>query len=281
MSTDARALVDRLTEYPGSTRGVALMRIGIALVAWAELGEAMQAKDVGWPMSLFFYASTATLLLGVHARVAAAAAAVCFWYTIDAYPGAMHHHTYLMAMETTVLALTPCGRSLSFDRWLAVRRAAEKNEPVPAEEGNLWAVRLMGLQFCAVLFWGGYNKLTFGTHGFHSSFMTGDRIEQTMAYYHSFPAELPWWLRVFFPLLGTSVVLFELAAGFLLWVPKARPFVLVGCLFMTSTFQVLLNVGTFGLLAAVLYLAFVPPERVHGTIDRLLGALPEPRKAVE
>lgn len=276
--SDRPSLLQRLTEHPGSTRGVALIRIGLALVAWAELGEAMQAKDVGWPMALFFWASTGLLFLGLGSQLAAAAAAACFWHTIGAYPGAMHHHTYLMAMETSVLALTPCGRSFSVDRWLAVRRASEKHEPPPAEEGDLWAVRLMGLQFCAVLFWGGYNKLTFGTQAFHSSFMTGDRIEQTMAYYHSFPASQPWWLRVFFPILGTSVVLFELSAGFLLWVPKVRPYVLIGCLFMTSTFQVLLNVGTFGLLAAVLYLAFVPPEHVHNTIESLFGA-PEPKEA--
>jgi hypothetical protein len=258
--------VDRLAEVPGSTRGVALMRIGIVLVAWAELGAEAAPRAAGWPLALFFYASTAAMLVGVRAQLATLAAAAATWIAIYKLPGTMHHHTYLMAVAMSCLALTPCGRSFSVDRWRAVR-AGE----APEERGNLWALRLIGLQLSAVFFWGGYNKLTLGTQSFQVGFLSGDRLEQTILYYHSLPAHSPNWITSVFALMGTGITLFELFCGIGLWLPQTRKWCLVGCLVMTTSFQILLNVGTFGVLAAVLYVSFVPPERVHRLVDELLA----------
>ena len=177
-------------------------------------------------------------------------------------------------MATTCLALTPCGRSFSLDRWLAVRRAQRAGAPLPEEHGNLWALRLIGLQLSAVFFWGGWNKLTLGTQSVHVAFLSGDRLEQTLLYYHSLPAHSSL-LSAVFTLLGGSVVFFELFCGIGFWIPKTRKWCLLGCLLMTTSFQVLLNVGTFGLLAAVLYLTFVPPETIHRLIDDLFAPAEE------
>lgn len=261
-----------IADYPGSTRAVGLMRIGIALVAWAELGGEVGPRDVGWLLGLFFYATTALMLLGVLAQLSTFAAAVAMWLVIQRVPGTMHHHTYLMAMATTCLSLTPCGRSFSIDRWLAVRKAEKTGAKPPAEEGNLWALRLICLQLSAVLFWGGYNKLTLGTQSLQIGFISGDRLEQTLLYYHSLPVHGPSWMSGIFAVLGAGVTFFELFAGVGFWIPWARKWCVLGCLLMTTSFQILLNVGTFGLLAAVLYLSFVPPERIHRIIDELFAS---------
>lgn len=263
---------EAITEYWASTRTIALMRIGIAFVAWAELGGEAGPREAGWALGLAFYVATAMMAIGLFSRLATFAAAMAMWSVIHRISGAMHHHTYLMAVATTCLSLTPCGRSFSVDRWLAVRKAERAGEAPPEERANIWAVRLIGLQMSAVMFWGGYNKLTLGTPSVQYAFMTGDRLEQTLLYYHSLPVHQQNWASWLLMAVGTSVVCFELSAGFGFWIPKVRPYFLLGAFLMTSSFQILLNVGTFGLLAACLYLAFVPPETVHRLIDDLFAS---------
>lgn len=259
-----RRIESALADYPGSTRSVALIRIGVALVAWAEWADDLDLRSVGWFLSLLFYSTTGLMLVGFLSQIATFVASVAMWVALSTVPGAMHHHTYLMAMATTCLALTPCGRSFSVDRWLAVRAGR-----TPEERGNLWALRLICLQLSAVFFWGGYNKLTLGTKSLQDGFLSGDRLEQTLLYYHSLPPHPPGWPSALFALLGSGVTFFELFVSVGLWLPKTRRWCILGCLIMTTSFQILLSVGTFGFLAAVLYLSFVPPDRVHRLIDDL------------
>lgn len=261
---------EAIAEYPGSTRGVSLMRMGIALVAWSELGPDITARAAGWSTSLLFYLVSTLMLAGCFARITTFLTACVTWYAIYQLPGTMHHHTYLMAVATTCLALTPCGGSFSVDRYLAVRDAEAKGEPIPEERGNLWALRLICLQLSAVFFWGGWDKLTLGSQSLQVGFLSGDRLEQTLLYYHSIPMHPA--LSFLFMLMGAGVTCFELFCGIGLWLPKTRKWCLLGCLLMTTSFQILLNVGTFGLLAAVLYLSFVPPEKIHRFVDRLVPA---------
>lgn len=260
-------------EYPGSTRGVASMRIGLTLLAWGELGEAVQPHKTSPLLSVFFYASSFLSLVGYRAAWTTFAAGVAYMLVLVFVPNQMLHHTYLLAVSTMLLALTPCGRSLSIDRLLAVRRARAAGAPLPEEHGNLWALRLIALELTAVFFWGGYNKITFGTQHFQTAFLTGDRIEQILVYYYSgLPVQTPGWAKLGLALMGTGVVVFEMAAAVLLWIPKCRLKVLAACVVMTSCFQVVLAIRAFGLLSYVLYLAFVPPELVHRAFDRLLGS---------
>lgn len=273
MEERLRSWRDALTDYPGSTRSIALMRMAFACLAWTEFGHDTQSHRGHAPpwLALLFFASTFLMFIGFRTRIATAAAGFAMMVVTVRVPNAMHHHTYLLAIATLLLALTPCGGSLSLDRWLALRRAERANEPAPAEHGNLWALRLIGLQMSAVFFWGGYNKLTFGTRHLQTAFLSGERLEQTLVYYYELPVHPPGWLSALFAIMGTSVVLFELFAGIGVWIPRVRLWVLLGCMLMTATFQVFLSVGTFGPLSWTLYLAFVPADQVHRFIDKLLG----------
>lgn len=258
-----------LAEFPGSTRAVSLMRIGVALVAWSELHPDITPRAAGWSLSLVFYVASTLMLVGHYSQIATFATAVATWIAIYRLPGTMHHHTYLMAVAMTCLSLTPCGGSFSLDRYRAVRAAEANGTPTPEEHGNLWALRLICLQLSAVFFWGGWDKLTLGSQSLQVGFLSGDRLEQTLLYYHSMPRHPV--LSFVFMLTGSAVTLFELFCGIGLWLPKTRKWCLLGCLLMTTSFQVILNVGTFGLLAAVLYLSFVPPERVHRFVDEVFA----------
>lgn len=273
MDERLRAWRDTLTDFPGSTRSVALMRMAFPCIAWTEFGhDAQSHRGVAPPwLALLFFVSTFLMFVGYRARIAAAATGIAVHIILLRVPNAMHHHTYLLGVATLLLALTPCDRSLSLDRWLALRRAEKTSAPLPEEMGNLWALRLIGLQMSAVFFWGGYNKLTFGTQHLHTAFLSGARLEQTLVYYYELPVHPPGWLSALFAVIGTSVVLFELFAGIGVWIPRVRYWVIAGCMLMTASFQVLLSVGTFGALSWTLYLAFIPPEQVHRVIDKLLG----------
>lgn len=264
--------LDAITDMPGSTRSVGLMRIGLALLGWAELGHELllfQPRPL-W-LSLLFFVSTSAMCVGLCSRLATFAAAVSYGLVITRVPELMLHHTYLLAVATALLSLTPCGGSFSVDRWLCVRQARRTCGPIPEERGNLWALRLVGLQVSALFFWGGYNKLTLGTQSFQWAFLSGDRLEQILVHYYSLPVATEPWMKACLAVLGTSVVVFEIVAAVALWIPRVRAFVLVLCVFMTASFQVVLSIRTFGMLSWVLYLAFVPPERVHRVIDDLLA----------
>jgi hypothetical protein len=69
--------------------------------------------------------------------------------------------------------------------------------------------------------------------------------------------------------MGTGVVVVELCAALLLWLPKYRSRALAACFLVTTFFQVALAIRGFGFLSYVLYLAFLPPELVHRLLDQL------------
>jgi hypothetical protein len=267
LETWERAIAD----FPGSTRPVGLIRIGLALLAIAEMGDFVTVRESGLGISALVYGSAIWMLIGYQARVATFFSAIAVWLTIHLVPTTLHHHTYIEAVASTALAFTPCGASFSVDRWLAVHRAKAKKEPIPEERGNLWATRIIGLQMSALFFWGGYHKLTLGTQSIQTAFIHGDRLEQTLIYYYSLPVPFPTWLRLLVMALAAGVTAFEMFAGIGLWIPKVRPYVLFGCFMMTTSFQTLLSVRTFGFLSALLYLVFIPSEKIHAVIDRVLS----------
>ena len=69
------------------------------------------------------------------------------YYGFGFYGGVDHwtgHHTYTAVAGSVLLAMTPCGRSWSVDRWWAVRRAERGGRAPPPERGHLFAQGLGG-----------------------------------------------------------------------------------------------------------------------------------------
>ena len=73
----------------------------------------------------------------------------------------------------SLLALTPCGRSLSVDRWLAMRAAERRGEAPPPELGPLYGQRLLAMQVSAVSLFAVWDKLTPG-------FLSGARLQHIL-----------------------------------------------------------------------------------------------------
>jgi len=269
------ALRDWALYTEASTRSLAMLRIGLAITMWARwASELLLYKHIAdgyWPMCLVFFVATSLALVGLWTRISTAfmaVAALYLVYYVGHYEGHrpyMHHHTTLLAWSCVWLAFTPCGRSYSIDRWLAVRRAERLGVPPPEELGNLWGMRLMAMQVSAVYFWSAMSKCTPG-------FLSGARLAHHIMEVYSGSSvihEGP--LRLLLAAVACATLLLEFALAFGLYFARSRRWLVLPGLALHAGFYVLLNVSTFSITMMVLYLAFFEPKSLHELFDRLQG----------
>lgn len=254
----------------GSTRAVGLLRIALALIIWVRYGRevALYANHEWWtlPLAAVFFMLTTLMLLGVRARASVAGVAamlVVFYFVIGIggyRPIWYGHHTYILMAATCLLALTPCGRSYSWDRFAALGRG----EAAP-ETGPLWAQNLIVLQMASLYLWTAYDKT-----GWH--FLSGDRLEAIFMWAH---AGRPFEFFHQIPHMAMSaavivtVVEYFLAVAILIrrlhWI--AVPMGLL----LHASFYVILPVNTYSITMMALYLAVISPGAFHRFIDRMHG----------
>jgi hypothetical protein len=262
-------------ERVGSTRAIGLMRIGIALLCWSRWAdELMPLRNQSpwyWVLALSFYLSTTAMLIGFGTRVATAATALTLIWMVGGF-GWMaghepwtHHHTHLLMLAAVWLAFTPCGRSFSFDRWLAVRRARAAGEVPPPETGPLWAVPLLSVQVSAVYFFSAIDKSTV-------RFLSGHHLEAifTKFYTGSDPIELPGF-TLFCLVSAWVVVVLEYVLPFALFVRAWHWFLVPLGMAFHLLLYVSIPVGTFSLTMCVLYLAYLHEDDVHAVVDTLVS----------
>ena len=175
----------------GSTRALGLVRVGTGLMLWARFArEMMPMRDLHpdrVALSMAFYVFSTGMVLGVATPVSMAGMAAVMATMVIGYGAVIedwtHHHVTLHMLVVFWLALTPCGRSFSVDRWLAVRSAEARGAPLPPERGPLWAAVLLPIQVCTVYAWSVVDKL--GNH-----FLNGTQLEQ-LAMMYVFGAQPP------------------------------------------------------------------------------------------
>ncbi len=259
-------------ESEGSTRPLALIRAGLALIAWARFGaEVMPYHSPSLArvaLTLVFAPLVTAMFLGLWTRWSSFGTAMVL-SVMHAYGLASaersswaSHHVYLLAMMVWLSAMSPAGRSLSVDRWLALRR----NAALP-ERANLWAQRLMTIQIALVYFWAAYDKV-------HPGYLYGERLEMLfMSIYAGprYPLDLPWFHAVCVALSWMTVIL-EFVLAFGLFVPRLRiPLMAAGVAFHAGMYFAL-PVMTFSVTMILLYVAFFDADEVHQGIDRLLSS---------
>lgn len=274
----AARLADWAVSSYGSSRSSALIRIGIALLFWSrfagELLLYMNQSAVGLFISANFFIATTLLLIGYHSRVAAIWTGLVgfvlyfyFGHELGREPWT-HHHIYLLSMAALLLALTPCGRSFSLDRYLAVGRAERDGTTPPPEHGNLWGLRLIVLQLSLLYFFSAFDKTSL-------AFLSGARIEHIFLWYYSgsdYPAfpGLPALAMV----TAAAVVLLEYALAFGLPFRRTRRYLVWAGLAFHVVIYVTLPVFTFSATMILLYLAYFDADDVDRVIRRLLGLGP-------
>jgi hypothetical protein len=265
---------DHVLGLEGSTRAVGLMRFLLGVLLWSrwamETAAYWRADPRFWVLTLVFFPLTTAMVLGVWSRVSTAGCALMLWVMAVYYGLELgiddwrHHHTNLLVLAVTFLAFTPCGQSLSVDRWWAVRAARRAGEAPPVEVGPLWATRLIGALLATVYLWSAFDKC-------NPAFLSGERLQHIAVRWYLFEVPDAWWFAPACQAAAWITVALEVALPIGLWVPRwQRFFVPLGVL-LHGLFYVLLPVGTFSLTMCVLYLAFLPAQVVHRVFDDLIA----------
>ncbi len=272
------AFIDWAVYSEGSSRSSALIRIGIALLFWARWGGEllfyMNGSPAGLLLSVNFFAATSLLFVGYQSRAAAVWAGIVgmsmfyyFGHELGREPWT-HHHTYLLAASALLLALTPCGRSFSLDRYLAATRAERAGAPLPAERGNLWGLRLIVIQLSTLYFFSALDKTDY-------AFLSGARLEHIFLWYYSgsdYPAVAGFQAMAAVTAIG--VVLLEYALAFGLPFARTRRYLVLPGLAFHAVIYVTLPVYTFSATMMLLYLAYFDANAVDRVIRRMLGSAP-------
>lgn len=259
------------------------MRIGVALLIWARFAEPLALfhlhQGPGVILGLSLYAASVLLLVGYRSQLAAAwtgasLAGVIGYLGVARHDHSfVHHHCSLLMIVALLLALTPCGASLSVDRLLRVRAAERAGAPLPAERGPLWATWLICLQVSAVYFWGAVDK----TYG---AWLDGQRMEHIAMYFYT-GSQRPT-QPLFAPLMtaiaiGTVALEYYLAVG--LWIRRWQRFTIPLAIAFHLLIYITVPVATFSLTMCLLFLLFLPPDDVHAAVDRVLGVAVSPRRS--
>lgn len=256
----------------GSTRAIALVRIGLPLVVLSEWADGLVFIREQNPRFLLLSASTfaasIAVLAGVQTRLAT------FWLALTvtgllAWLGYargketyLHHHSHAILLACWLLALTPCGASYSVDRWLTVRAARQIGKPPEPERGPLWGQRLLCLLVSTIYVWSAIDKLS-------PAFLSGARLEQIYLHYYATALPESAIFHVAFVLLAWTTIALELFLAVGLWLPATRRYALAAGMSFHIGLYVLLPVSTFSALMILLYLTFLDPDSAHRLIDDL------------
>jgi len=268
-----RSVTDFLLHRTGSTRSVAIARILFALLVWSELGSefrVVSSLGVPWqlPIATVVWVGTVGMLLGVWSRLSCAVTGLTLlsaWWVLGEQGGDIHfrrHHVYALAMGITMLALTPCGRSFSVDRVLAVRRARAEGAPIPEERGDLWALTLVQLQVAAIYLFAAYDKSDpyFGVH-----------FEQAMRMHLFGAIPLSDATESFLDLCAYASVALEYVLPFTLVWRRTRTLSIVVAVAFHTSIYLLLSVGTFTCTMFVFFLLYIDPATIHRWIDDMVA----------
>jgi hypothetical protein len=251
----------------GSTRAAALVRMGLALVAWSRLAGGMMPMQNTSPERLllgaWFYVSSLALFVGWRSQLAAfllgaqiLTLRIHYGFTEHVEPWT-HHHIHALGLATMALSFTPCGRSYSVDRWLALRRGNP-----PPERGSMLGMHLIVVLLSSIYLWGTYSKGTW-------AFVRGDRMAQILQTVLLGSDPLSPVANALVHVASWGTLFLEPFLAVALWVPRLKvPAILVGIAFHLGIYY-LLPVTVFTATTILLFLAALDPDEVHAFLDRL------------
>jgi len=257
----------------GSTRPLGLMRIAIATIVFVRFANEVslyQGDSLSFVLlGLAFFGLTSMMLVGCKAQAACTGVALTlmtmhfYMGKVHGYPGWSSHHIYILVVSVSLLALSPCGRSFSWDRYRALAQAQDARD-IPPEHGDLWPQRLIALQLAALYFWAAVDKTNW-------SFLSGQRLEEAFIWSFTGRALEPLIsLGAILAVLSILVVVVEYFLAFAIFVRHWQAFVLPLGLALHAAFYVLLPVNTYSATVMVLYLALLDPDAVHRFLDRMI-----------
>ncbi len=272
-------MINAVFDEQGSTRALAITRLlVIGVLFWyVTSGSAFHPAHVDVPVAR---RGVAALLMvaswfawvGYQTRAATVVIAISwgllhlYWGTSSGTFATTRDAQLLQAL--VVLAIAPCGRSLSVDRWLAVRRAQRLQRPPPSERGPLWSRWLMIASLSSFYAW---TAVELATSEWLSGFTierfwvgrwgSSDTLAMAPELIHALSVALAW-----------QVLTLLVVVALCLWVPRWRWYALtLGVILHLLTWPFF---GAWPLTVTLLacYPMLVPTDWAHEFIDAQLGA---------
>jgi hypothetical protein len=272
---------------PATTLGVIRVAFGLLVVGWTlsllpdlttlfgEHGVAPDPQTTGdaWTLLevtnrdavvvglwLLLLASSTALVLGWHSRLASVVVFVSIVSFQRAAPSVFNSGDGLLRIESFFVMLAPSGAALSLDR----RRTA--GSFWSAQERAPWILRLMQVQLTVIYVFSVLNKLSGDT--WREGTAVSYALQMTDIGIFAWPS----WITGNALAMNAATwgaLLSEAAIGVLVWNRRWRPWVLAVGLVMHAMIMITFAIAFFSLAMYVLYLAFVPAERMQRVVDRV------------
>jgi hypothetical protein len=219
------------------------------------------ALFVGWVVLLV---AAIALTIGCQSRLAAIVVFVLIMSFERRNPWVFNAGDMLLRVEALMIALAPCGAALSVDQW---RRSGSF---FSSRNCKQWALRLMQVQVSIIYISTVIAKLRGET------WQNGTSVLYSLRQADMLVIQTPEWLTNNLLIMnaaawGTLVV--EFAIGVLVWNRRWRPWVLAAGVVLHLGITMSLEVGLFSFAIFVLYLAFVPNDRVKSGADWIQARL--------
>ena len=284
MSAGRAGVMNRIGETLGaevSSRSLGLMRIFICIFVMYRFNGLWSPRHfTGEPLQILvavvFLLANIFCLVGYQTKVAKLALGICvvvgFLYLGQHLGVARFKKPFHPFHMVLLLALTPCGRSCSVDRWLAVRRARREGGPPPPERVNWLLVELFVLQICVMYVWAGYDKLDPG-------WLSGERLERTWmdAHFTSDALGAHPWLHPLAKVSSWGVTATELGLPLLLVVRRFRPWVMWWGVAFHLAIYFTLNAPDFTMMVLVSYISCLSPRGIDRVLEDLFAPAAEAR----
>ncbi|KIG19350.1 hypothetical protein DB30_03906 [Enhygromyxa salina] len=266
--------LEKFTDAEISTRPLGIIRIFAMLVVIHECSSLLVSHRVidQLPCLLLCWVvllSMGFALVGYKTRWALGLMAVSFGI-VHVYFGVHLRNFDLgkpvqMFQIIVLLWLTPSERSLSIDRYLALRREARGGDPAPPERMPWWQLELYLLEICTIYFWASENKTD-------PEWLQGARMERYyIEWYGTSDAFVyaPRWVHwgAVFMAYATTALEFTLTFGLL--IRRIRHWVWAGGIMLHLGIMLMFSVPFFTSMMFTVLIAALPPQWIHDLIEDL------------
>lgn len=274
------AKLTHIANRQGSSRAAGLLRIGIAALALVRWGEDVALFNADSPglliLSPLFFIFAIAMLAGFRTKTATFGLTLVLGVFYFLYGHALgmaewaHHHTYILLIATALLNASPCEKSYSVDRWLALQRAHRRGLIPPPERGYLWGQDLIVIQMAALYFWTAIDKTEWG-------FLSGDRLERIFEWtYAGHPLYPLMTVKPLLAIASLAVVVIEYYLAYAVLARKWKCATMGIAISLHLLFFFMLKVDTYSATMIVLYLAYLNPDRLHNMLDEIQGVKVHP-----
>lgn len=227
------------------------------------------AKTSGelWTLQLIGLAVLILLAAGLWTRITTILGLIVFLSDVNRAPMITGLTEPVVAMLLLYLCLAPCGQQFSLDRWLAGNKGSTDLLGLPIAPLSTTATittRLIQIHLCLWIAMMGFSKLAgdvwWSGLGMWWLLAREDARWIDLTWLHATPKVIDLWSHI--------IVLFEFAFPILIWVPLARPLLLVLGALLWCSLALVTGDLTFPMAMLIASLSFVSPRLVRNKLLR-------------